>query len=363
MFRIHMLPAGHGDCLWVEYGDDPDRPHRVLIDGGTSPTYTTLRRRIRALDPEQRRFELVVVTHVDADHIGGMVRLLRDDRLGVEADDIWFNDFSHLPSDALGPVQGEFLAAVLAQRGLTSNRAFRGKAVVAKNPARPPVIELPGGLKLILLSPTLDGLAALARFWKEEVHAKGFEPTDQEAALRLLADRRDMWTLPGDALGPDRLDVEALAQQLYTPDQSPANGSSIAFLAEYGGVRCLFAGDAHPPVLERALDGLMKKNGGSPLPLHALKVSHHASKGNLSPRLLEQVECTNFLISTNGKYYGHPHPEAVARIVRQRNGSTLWFNYRGDPAQKWDDVTLSAKYRYRTMFPSGPADGMVVDLA
>jgi beta-lactamase superfamily II metal-dependent hydrolase len=355
-----MLPAGHGDCLWVEYGEDPDRPHRVLIDGGTAATYRTLRTRIRALEPDQRRFELVVVTHVDADHIAGMVRLLRDDTLGLRVDDVWFNDFGHLPSDALGPVQGEFLAAVFAERGLKSNQAFGGGAVMVEDPANPPVVTLPGGMKLTLLSPVREGLAALAKFWKEEVHAKGFEPTDHRAALRLLGHRKDLRTLPGDALGPPRLDVEALAREPYTPDTSPANGSSIAFLAEYGGVRCLFAGDAHPPVLERALDAL--PGGGSRLPLHALKVSHHASKGNLSPRLLEQVQCDNFLISTNGKYYGHPHPQAVARIVAQRSGATLWFNYRGEPAEPWDDAILKSRYRYRTMFPDAAAPGVTVDL-
>ena len=33
MLKIEMLLAGHGDCLWIEYGD-PQAPRRVLIDGG-----------------------------------------------------------------------------------------------------------------------------------------------------------------------------------------------------------------------------------------------------------------------------------------------------------------------------------------
>ncbi len=37
-----MLPAGHGDCLWIEYGD-PGRPQRVLIDGGPLHSYGHLR--------------------------------------------------------------------------------------------------------------------------------------------------------------------------------------------------------------------------------------------------------------------------------------------------------------------------------
>ena len=33
MLRIEMLPAAHGDCLWIEYGSGTN-VHRILIDGG-----------------------------------------------------------------------------------------------------------------------------------------------------------------------------------------------------------------------------------------------------------------------------------------------------------------------------------------
>jgi hypothetical protein len=59
MFSVDMLPAGHGDALWIEYGDR-DHPHRVLIDGGTGPTYDVLRARVASLPPDDRRFELMV---------------------------------------------------------------------------------------------------------------------------------------------------------------------------------------------------------------------------------------------------------------------------------------------------------------
>ena len=68
MFRIEMLPAAHGDCLWLEYGTG-ESAHRILIDGGPSHCYPALRERILHLAPGNRRFDLLVVTHIDADHI------------------------------------------------------------------------------------------------------------------------------------------------------------------------------------------------------------------------------------------------------------------------------------------------------
>ena len=45
MFRLEMLPAAHGDCLWIEYGSGTT-VHRILIDGGPAHTYPALRERI-----------------------------------------------------------------------------------------------------------------------------------------------------------------------------------------------------------------------------------------------------------------------------------------------------------------------------
>ncbi len=77
MLKLEMLPAGHGDCLWIEYGD-PGNPRRVLIDGGTKGTYKkALRPKLQTLPDDKRRFELLVVTHIDADHIAGALELPR----------------------------------------------------------------------------------------------------------------------------------------------------------------------------------------------------------------------------------------------------------------------------------------------
>ena len=41
IFRIDMLPAREGDCLWIEYGD-PDHLNRMLVDGGRKIVWRTL---------------------------------------------------------------------------------------------------------------------------------------------------------------------------------------------------------------------------------------------------------------------------------------------------------------------------------
>src|SRR5918996_17080 len=160
MFSLEMLPAGHGDALWIEYGDR-DRPHRILIDGGTGPTYDVLRARVAALTPEERKFELMVVTHIDADHIEGMIRLVQDERLAMQIGDLWFNGWKHLPMDVFAPAQGEILSALLVELGIPWNKAFEEGPACVPDDGPLPKIELEGGLRLTVLGPTSAELARL----------------------------------------------------------------------------------------------------------------------------------------------------------------------------------------------------------
>jgi beta-lactamase superfamily II metal-dependent hydrolase len=362
MFQIEMLPAQFGDSLWVEYGSPRDR-RRVLIDGGTAPTYEILRERLSDLPRNQRRFELVVISHVDADHIEGVIRLLGDDRLGLQVEDVWFNGWRHLnppPGDMLGPVQGEFLSALIRKRGLPWNVAFNGNAVVVPK-VELPVIALPGGLQITLLSPNAEALAKLRRVWQREVKRNGLDPDEPEAALRRLATRKAL--LPADALGDQRPNVQQLASKPYKPDQSLANGSSIAFLAEYEGKRVLFAADALPATLEESLQRMLAGFGADRLPVQALKIAHHGGRKNLSADLLKLLICPRYLVSTNGDRYTHPHQESISRIlIHGGNRKEIFFNYRTNYNLVWNDHSLKARYGYQAFYPPGDRPGSILEL-
>ena len=56
-FRIRMLPALHGDCLWIEYGTGK-RTRRVLIDGGPIGAWSALESQLKSLPAGDRRIEL-----------------------------------------------------------------------------------------------------------------------------------------------------------------------------------------------------------------------------------------------------------------------------------------------------------------
>lgn len=351
MLSIEMLPARYGDCLWIEYGD-PRQPHRILVDCGLKTGYRAVAERVR--ERPEIAFELFVMTHIDADHIAGGIPLLQEfgpERFG----EVWFNGWKHLPlaADVLGVLQGEIFSALLVKRGFTWNGSWQEKAVVVPEDGHLPAVTLPGGMKLTLLSPTRERLAELRTVWNDEVERLGLEPGSEDA-LESLEDRTD---LQPDALGPARLDVEALAEEPYRPDTGEANGSSIALLAEHEGRALLLAGDAFAPLLEQTVGRLLRERKQERLRLDAFKVSHHGGRGNTSPGLLDLVRCERFLFSTNGSRYRHPHLETIARILKPRRDVRLCFNYRSDVNEVWDDSDLQDDWRYEAQYPGAGAEG------
>lgn len=346
-FAVEMLPANHGDCLWIEYGP-PDDIHRVLIDGGPTYAYEQLAARLPA---DGCHFDLLVITHMDFDHIGGILRLLTNLPPGVTFDDVWFNAWQHFPkTDELGAVQGEMVSAIIRCRGLPWNGHFGGCAVTVDSGV-PPEVRLAGGMRLRVLSPSPAALAKLRPIWEKEVRAAGMQEGSHEDAWAELLRREK---LPVDLLGCQRADAEELDRHPFLPDASPANGSSIALLACYEGRSCLLAGDAFPAQVERMAVVLAAERGERQLKIDALKLSHHGSKGSTSPELLGSLDCSRYLFSTNSKIFRHPSPEGVARVVLHgRPEKTLLFNYRSPINEVWDDDALRERYQYTTIYGDG----------
>ena len=124
--ELHFLPAHEGDAVWVRWGDGDVLQYQMLVDMGQKGTGKELRHRIEELPMEMRCFELLIVTHVDADHISGVLTGLaeQDPLEGLSFGDIWFNGWAHLhgevvPSpetsdlEPMGPAQGEIFTSWL----------------------------------------------------------------------------------------------------------------------------------------------------------------------------------------------------------------------------------------------------------
>ncbi len=357
--KIQMLPARFGDSFWITINHD-GREHRILIDGGTAGTRNTIHRLIRDLPDDDRRIDLMVVTHVDNDHIAGILTMLQRQEVSVEVADFWFNGRKHLPEDGtdfLGIDQGEQLGDALAAADIPWNKAFGGEAVVVPDSGPLPVIELPGEIRLTLLSPTTEALRKLARVWEAELRAAQLLSSD----TRLMDREDDDEDVVDDGFLSGNLpDVRALAETDFEKDRSAANGSSIAFLLEADGQRVLFAADAHVDTL---LQGFERLSPGQKLELDLFKISHHGSQGTTSLDLIEQVDCRNYAVTTNGSIFKHPDTEAISRVLMAGGDDVqLLFNYRSMHNQVWENAALQSEFGYRTQYPDSNDHGLTIEL-
>ncbi|HYR10663.1 MAG TPA: hypothetical protein VEQ60_22995, partial [Longimicrobium sp.] len=289
-----------------------------------------------------------------------IISLLENPPEGLCFGDVWFNGWRHLPSEdpeepeVLSVRQAEVLTKLLIARELPWNRAFGGKAVRVEDEGPLPRWTLPGGMRLTLLSPTVQRLRRLRRRWEKEIQAE--KVRDQPGHPDERTDRLEV-------LGP-LPDLERLARSPFKPDDSVPNGSSIAFAAEFRGKRCLFAGDAFAPDIQAAVERLAAEEGETQLELDALKLAHHGGQKNTSAELVSALACARYLFSSDGSVYDHPHHESVARVVvhgRRRGPPRLFFNYRSDQNQVWGNQGLF-RGRYEPLLPDEDQAGMVVDL-
>jgi hypothetical protein len=320
-------------------------------------SYPALRSRLETLAQQGPvHIDLAVVSHIDSDHIGGLLPLFGEAALDVRFGDVWFNGLPQLPEPAdvrpRSVAEGERLVDLLSGAGggrkLPWNERFGRAAVMTRGDGAFETVDFDGGPTLTLLSPTPKRLVALRKSWTTELlKLQRGEPSEEEA--------------PGVALPLD--DLEKLAAIDTPRDQSVANGSSIAFLLEHAGRRVLLGADAFASVLGPALTSLANARDGKPIDLDVFKLPHHASKGNVIAPLLDLVPADHYVVSTNGERFSHPDDIALARVVtRAKRPPTIWFNYAGDAAKRWSDPRLQAHYRFATRQPADGETGVRIAL-
>lgn len=124
----------------------------------------------------------------------------------------------------------------------------------------------------------------------------------------------------------------------------------------------LFTGDAFAGVLTRSLRRLAAERGTARVAVDACKLPHHGSRNNLSPELLEVLDCPRFLFSTNGRRFRHPDAVAVSRVVVGTSGAELLFNYRTPYTEPWDAERLRRRFGYQTRYPADGVGGLTLEL-
>jgi beta-lactamase superfamily II metal-dependent hydrolase len=359
--ELEMLPAKHGDALLLSWGP-PAQRHRLLIDGGPATAYKQVSARLRELSTAGP-LELMVLTHIDADHIEGTLLLTNDADLNLNIKEYWFNGPAQI-APKLNAAQGEMLVALISARGIPLNAAFGTAAVAAPDTGPRPVRSLPDGLTLTVLGPDQAALTRLSEAWMPAWRDAGLVFTSPEQALEALRARRKL--NPADVYLADPPPLASISDLLRLPivaDIKPANRSSIVLLAEYAGNAVLLPGDATPAALTTGVRRLLAERGIDRLELTAFKLPHHGSSRNVTRELLDLLPADNYLFSSDGGQYNHPDQACVARCVAYgKRGSALVFNYRNPRTLQWQQSGVLEPRGSRAVYPTA-GEGVVLSLA
>jgi beta-lactamase superfamily II metal-dependent hydrolase/pimeloyl-ACP methyl ester carboxylesterase len=320
---IQMFPAGPGDSIVVQWGPGPQADRfTMLIDGGLAIDHERGLGAYLAARGASPFVDLLVVTHIDSDHVKGAIEAIADEKLRYG--DVWFNGTAQLIADR-SVMQGRKFDSMTL--GANRNRFVGGKAIVVADGSLLPTTQLPHGAKVTFLSPTFATIDKLEVEWRKSLDASpnrgggdsGFD--DFVAGL----DEATGGNGGNDGIGGNDRGAGAVK---FGTDPSVPNGSSIAFLLEYGGKAMMFTGDAYAGVLANSIKALLDERGLRRLKLDAFKVSHHGSVNNISADLLDLIECKRFLVSTDGSRHGHPNTACLDLIHAKHPAAKIHLNHR-----------------------------------
>jgi hypothetical protein len=344
LFTLEALEAAYGDALLLHYGTTQN-PRLMIIDGGPPGTYGgRLAPRLKALATarsggDNLPVQLVVVSHIDSDHVRGIVELTKAAIQAIDDGDpplvsingLWHNSFE----DNVKPVHakmaeiagdagvktaaiGDTIPASIANRTSSSsqlvlasvpegrslranarrlniplNRGFANNLIIAGE--TPITKSLGDGLSLTIVNPRQSELDALQNEWAKQIKA-----LKKKGSLK-----------PAD--------VEAITAEFV--DKSVTNLSSIVLIAESGGKKMLLTGDVRGDFVIASLEAQGLKAKGQPMSFDIIKVPHHGSWRDLADAFFEELIADHYIFSANGKY-DNPDEPSLESLLKVRKGDS-----------------------------------------
>lgn len=371
-----------GDCILIEL----EHPDCILIDCGYKTTYNTeLRPLLLRLSAEGYRISLMIISHIDRDHIEGAVHFLRENEDAeipaiIPVDEIWINgffntlfprlEFKHREIDELSleerkmlsdklkslkmsfPDEGyisatqcKALERLCVQNGYRVNCSCPDR-IVKRSAMRYSEVATNrisiAGCQIAILNPGEPQLEALSRELDREMirwFGRDYKIQQSDEFTQLFELLMELYEEPTSSEPIMAMSANLkswLGTSLLAP-MNAVNRSSIVVEIIYHGRNMLFTGDGESSDWVEFL-----------APIYDLiKISHHGStKPNI--KLLENCKAKHLLVSTNGGAYDrYPENELLARMIFS-GAERLHFNY--DIGQKQQLMDLQDSYGFSANF-------------
>lgn len=374
---VHFLPAMAGDCFVVEL----DNKNCILIDCGYSVTYwEELRPLLMKLSRKGCKISLMLITHIDEDHVSGAVSFIEENGCAedpqiIQIDRIWHNGILNViinsswflkhekedvPNDTLKrwanargllkeQLQGKCGTISALQSKAFEETCIRNHYIINEGIKNGCIVKNQkfqfDGYEIEILSPGVSEIEGFQKkmnremiqiFGKDYLWNRTNEFTEllELAALNCGADTPGAFW--GSKISANAGNIENWLGTSNLAKMNEINRVSIVAVIRYKGLSLLFMGDSESELWKEQLD-----------PYYDLiKVAHH---GSTMPNLawMEHTRAGKLLISTNGGRYRHPEDDFLARTM-MGDFKELYFNY--DIQKKSVILTMQEKYCFKANF-------------
>lgn len=295
MLEINMLKAKNGDSFLIKIYDKHTKCKNILVDTGPRSCAGLLDTKIKEIYDKKEKLDLVIITHSDGDHIGGLVKLIEEEFDYSIIKELWINDGGEIK------INDNSLYTALDGRNVV-NKLIKNNVNVKTRIITDFNICI-GSANITVLTPTNEDLGIMSKKWKQD-----------EVASLYSAKSDDACNIH-DLMGLDD----------FINDSNSYNNASISFMLEENNNKILFLGDTSS---NSVIKGLTESKKIKECEIDIMKLPHHGSKKNTSDKLLENFKTNKYLLSTNGSN-SKPNKATIARILKSNENDEvyLYSNY------------------------------------
>lgn len=331
--EIDLLAVGNctksGDAILIRYGDlDRGGINQtvILIDGGYPNTAEKIKGfldRYYNCKNSEGKFviDLMILSHPDLDHVGGLVELSKDLEVKIERilmQKPWsvvnINDFRD------GRITQNSLKNRLKESFKKAYELYENIPPLKHRSAYPHDLSLKDAL-IRILGPSKEFYRRMLLSCPKTPDAKIIEEKDQRIFCQKIEEEN---FYPGQEIDWN-----------YDESTSCINESSLVILFQYEGHNILLTGDSGKEGLEEAIE-YAESIGIDLSELDIIKMPHHGSRKNVTPEIMDQLgsEGTRCYISCAEGDEGHHPSKRLVNMLNQKgfrvlttSGSNLHMGY------------------------------------
>lgn len=367
--KLKIFQSDKGDCLLIESHNGD----LVLADGGVAGSYKRfVRPALGKIAQDGKSLDLVYVSHIDQDHIAGVLQLMNDKLDWIVYDyqqsvgnmnyprpkfsappdikKIWHNSFHEQLEKNAGPIEDQLAAkAVLLsllnnswakdlsehshnlvtskseaaklsrristrQLNIPLNPEFNGKLMLAKKSTE--TIDI-GSLSISVIGPFAEDLKKLRNEWNGWLKI--------QKGKKALKKIRDQSRKDEELIGVNEFDriINAMifqANELGNRDKvTTPNLASIMLLVKEDDKQILLTGDGHWSDILKGLKAIGKLDASEGFHVDVLKVQHHGSEHNVSVKFCRKITADHYIFCGNGAHH-NPDIRIVKAFIDSRIG-------------------------------------------